>query len=101
MLPSSFYYVAKKIFKEENIDSLKKEQEVSWSYSQAKLQLYQVGFNLSSQALTISSLRPCPHSPFLLLRPVLNISLRKLSQISQLQYNKPFSFPLQSFLPGC
>lgn len=56
MLPSSFYYVAKKIFKEENIDSLKKEQEVSWSYSQAKLQLYQVGFNLSSQALTISSL---------------------------------------------
>lgn len=105
MLPSSFFYVVKKIFKQENIDSLKKEQEVSWSYSQAKLQLYQVGFNLSSQVLAISSL-----SETLSPQPItvavtsssLNTSLRKLSQISQLQqYNEPFSFPLQSFLPGC
>lgn len=89
----------KKIFKEENMDSLQKEGEVASSHSQAKLQLYQVGFDLSSQALAISSL-PGSLSPHPITLAVtsssLNTSLRKLSQISQLQqYNEPFSFPLQ------
>lgn len=50
------------------MDSLKKEQEDAWSYSQAKLQSYQVGFNLPSQAWPPpASLGPCPHTPLLLL----------------------------------
>lgn len=81
------------------MDSLKEEQEVAWSYFQAKLQLYQVGFNLSNQALAISSLSgtPSPHPIALAVTSSsLNTSLRKLSEISQLQqYNEPLSFPLQ------
>lgn len=66
-----FHAEKKKILKEENTDSLKKEQQAAWSYSQAKLQLYQVGFNLSGQALAISSLSGTlsPHPITLLLTP--------------------------------
>lgn len=95
---SSFFHVEgkkKKTFKEENMDSLKKEGEVAGSHSQAKLQLHQGGFDLSSQALAMSSLSPHPIT-LAVTSSSLKTSLRKLSQISQLQqHDQPFSSPLQ------